>query len=129
MVERGNVALGNAEEFRVGQVLVLVMAGRAEVGRIDLQDETGAVDGLVFLCQRVGERFDIGVFVLVEAVGHEFCQYAGRGGVHERLDRTRNRTGCRQVPQVGFERSAVAIGHRPDAARYHRRIEPLRAGT
>ena len=87
MVERGNVALGNAEEFRVGEVLVLVMAGRAEVGRIDLQDEAGAVDGFVFLRQRVGQRFDIGIFVLVEAVGHEFCQHAGRGGVHERLDR------------------------------------------
>ena len=42
MVEGGDVALGDAEKFRLGEMLVLVVAGRAEVGRIDLQDEAGA---------------------------------------------------------------------------------------
>ena len=88
----------------VRQVLVLVVPGRAEIGRIDLQDKTGLVDRLVFLFQRIGQRFDIGVFVVVVAVRHEFGQHPGRCRIHERLDRFCGGAGGGEVWQIDLER-------------------------
>ena len=75
VVEGRDVALGDAQEFVIRQMLVLVVPSRAEIGRVDLQDKAGLVDRLVFVLQRVGQGFDIGVFVFVMAIRHEFGQH------------------------------------------------------
>ena len=62
------------------EVLILVVACRAEIGRIDLQDKACSGGWLRLPRQRFGQRFDIGVFVVVIPIGHEFGQYAGRSG-------------------------------------------------
>jgi hypothetical protein len=36
LVERCDIALGDTQELAVRQVLILVVPGRAEIGRIDL---------------------------------------------------------------------------------------------
>src|SRR5215467_8459617 len=46
-VERLDVACCNFPELVVGQVAVLVVAARAEVGAVDLQHEPGVDDGAV----------------------------------------------------------------------------------
>ena len=116
MVDGGDVALGDAQELLVGQLLILVVPRRAEIGRIDLQHETGARNRLVFLLQRVSQRFDIGVFVLVVGVGHEFGQDARRGGIHEGFAGVRGGARSGEVLQIRVERMAIAVSHRPDAA-------------
>ena len=61
-VERRDVALGDlVAEFVVGQVAILVVAARAEVGAVDLQHEAGFDDGAVFDLQHLGERVDVGL--------------------------------------------------------------------
>src|ERR1700752_2024539 len=47
LVERGYIALGNAQELALREVLILVVPGRAEIGRINLKDEPRARDRLV----------------------------------------------------------------------------------
>ncbi|MFL5268554.1 MAG: hypothetical protein ACJ8AH_18490 [Stellaceae bacterium] len=77
MVHRCDIALRYAQKLLVGQVLVLVVPGRAEIRGIDLEDETRFGDGLVLLFQCIGQCVDIGVFVLVVAVRHKFGQHTG----------------------------------------------------
>ena len=55
-IERGDVALGDLAELVVGEMPVLVVARRGEIGRVDLQDEAGLDDRPVFGLHRVGER-------------------------------------------------------------------------
>ena len=124
LVERCDVALRNAQELAVRQVLILVVPGRAEIGRIDLQNETGPGDRLIFLFQRIGQRLDIGVFVPVIAVRHKFCQHPGRGGVHEGLGRLCRGAGRGEILQVGFQRRPVRVGDRAGAARHRFAAEP-----
>ena len=117
------------QELGVGEVLVLVVPRRAEIGRVDLQDEPGLVDRLVFLLQRVGQRFDVSVLVVVIAVGDEFGQHPRRGGIHERLDRLFGSDRVLQVREVGLQRLTVFIVHRPGAIGHGRRREPRGAAA
>jgi hypothetical protein len=77
MVERCNIALGNPQKFLVGEVLILVVAGRAEIRCIDLQDKARLDDRLVFFLEGICQRLDIGVFIPVIAVRDEFGQHPG----------------------------------------------------
>ena len=129
MVEGGDVALGDAQEFVVGEVLVLIVPGRAEIGRVDLQDEAGLVDRLVFLLQRIGQGLDVGILVAVVAVGHEFGQHPRRGGVHERLVGLGRGAGLGEVGEIDRERAAVLVRDRAGAARHRRAAEPRGAAA
>ena len=83
-VERGDIALGDfAAEFVVGQVAVLVVAARAEIGAVDLQHEAGFDDGAVFDFQHFGERVDVGFFGRVMQVDDEARQDSRRRRGHE----------------------------------------------
>ena len=77
VVERRDVALCNAQEFVIRQVLVLVVPSRAEIRRIDLQDKSCLMDRLVFFLQRIGQRRDIGIFVLVVRSGTNLVSTPG----------------------------------------------------
>ena len=77
MIERGDIAPGNAQKSLVREVLILVVPGRAQIGRVDLQDETCLDDRLIFFLEGVGQGLDISVFVPVIAVGDEFGQHPG----------------------------------------------------
>ena len=129
VVDRGDVALGDPQEFRIRQVLILVVPRRAEIGRIDLQNKAGADNRLVFRLQRFGERFNIGVFVFVKGVGDKFRQHPRRRRVHKGFTGICRGTGGGEVLQIGVERAAVAIGNRAGAARHRRRGEPRDAAT
>ena len=72
--------LRNSVEVEVG---VLDVAAHAEVGAVDLQDEAGLGDGLVFVAHRVGDGVDVGLVVLVVVVAEEQRHHAGRGRAHE----------------------------------------------
>ena len=77
VIECGDVALGNAQKLLVREVLILVVAGGAEIGCVDLQDEAGSGDCLVFFLQGVGQCLDVGVFIPVIPIGDEFRQHPG----------------------------------------------------
>ena len=67
-VERRDVALGDlVAEFVVGQVAVLVVAARAEIGAVDLQHEARLDDGAVFGLHHLGQRVDVGLLGLDSA--------------------------------------------------------------
>ena len=105
------------------------MPRRAEVRRIDLHDKARLGDGLVFLLQRIGQRLDISVLVLIVAIGHEFGQHAGRRGVHKGFCWLGGGAGRGEVFQIGFERAPVAVGHRSGAARHGLPAEPRGAAA
>ena len=80
------LSLGDlAAEFVVGEMAVLIVARRAEVGRVDLQHEACLDDGAVLDLEHVGERRDVSVLGRVMQVDDEARQNAGRRRGHERL--------------------------------------------
>ena len=83
MIERLDVQLRALAEFRQAQIGVLDVPAHAEVGAIDLQDEAGLGDGLVFVTHRIGDGVDVGLEILVVVVAEEQRHHAGRGRAHE----------------------------------------------
>src|SRR5580693_8279194 len=105
-VERGDIALGDfCAEFVIAEMAVLVVARRAEVGRVDLQHEAGLDDGAVFDLEHIGERCDISLLGRVMQVDDEARQNARRRRGHEHLGRPRL---CRR----GFEMGKIAVERR-----------------
>ena len=89
VIERLDVELRALEEFGFGQILEGRVPRHGEIGTIDLQDKARRNDRLVFLAHRLGDGFDIGLVRRIILVGQEARDHAGRGGIEERIDRTR----------------------------------------
>ena len=71
MIERLNVELRALAEFRQTQVRILNMPTHGQVGAIDLQDETGPGDRLVFVPHGVSNRVDVAFKIFVVIVAEE----------------------------------------------------------
>ena len=71
MIERLDVQLRALAEFRQAQIGVLDVPAHGEVGAVDLQDEAGFGDGLVFVPHGLGDGVDIALEVLVVVVAEE----------------------------------------------------------
>ena len=117
-IERGDVALGDFfPEFVVGEMPVLIVARRAEVGGVDLQQKSRFDDGGVFMPHHVGQRGDIGVFVRIMQVDDEARQNSRRRRGHENFGRPRFRGGGFEVRDVAVERALIPVAQFADAAR------------
>ena len=104
MVERLDADFGGAAEFLERPVGEFQMPGHGEVRAIDLQQEAGVVDRLVFVGQRLAERHHIVVAGLIEGVGHEMGDDTRRGGIHEGAGRRCLVHRSAIVGEVGFQR-------------------------
>ena len=93
VVERLDVQRGALAEFVEVEVGVLDVPAHGEVGTVDLQDEAGLGDGLVFVAHRVGDGEEIGLVVLVVLVAEEQRDHAGRRRAHEAV-------GCGRRPRA-----------------------------
>ncbi len=103
-------------EFVVGEMAVLVVARRAEIGRVDLQHEAGLDDGAVFDLEHVGERRDVSLLGRVMQVDDEARQDARRRRGHEHLGRLCLRRRGFQMREIAVERGAVLVAQFADAA-------------
>ena len=81
LVDHRHVQLARLDEFRVGSIAIEHGAVHGEVGRVDLQDETGLVDRQVLFAHLAGESGEVGLVGIVVGIEH------GRG------DDTRRRRG------------------------------------
>src|ERR1700724_2608941 len=88
---------------------VLVVARRAEVGRVDLQHEASLDDSAIFDLEHVGERGDISLLGRVMQVDDEARQNARRRRGHENLGRLRLRGRGFEMRQIAVERGSVAV--------------------
>ena len=73
------------DELAVGEVAVHHGAVHGEIGRVDLQDQPGLVDRLVFVPHLARDGVEIGVVRGVVGVEHGRGDDAGRGRGHEPL--------------------------------------------
>ena len=64
---------------------VLDVPAHRQIGAVDLQDEAGIDDRLVFLPHRLGDRLEIGLVALVVAVVEEQRDQPRRGGAEKAL--------------------------------------------
>src|ERR1700722_18882778 len=71
MVERLDMQLGDLAKLGRAGASELNMAAHREVRAIDLQQEAGAMDGVVLDLHRVGERADIGLVRGVVRIAEE----------------------------------------------------------
>ena len=116
-VEHRDVAFGDlAAEFVVGEVPVLVVARRTEIGRIDLQHKAGFDDGAVFDFEHLGERGEVGVLARIMQIDDKARQDAGRRRGHEHVRRLRLRRRGFEMGDVAVERGAVLVAQLADAA-------------
>ena len=95
---------------------VLVVARRAEIGRVDLQHEAGFDDGAVFDLEHVGERGDVSLLGRIMQVDDEARQNARRRRGHEHLGGLRFRRRGFEMRQIAVERGAVHVAQVADAA-------------
>src|SRR4029077_5559775 len=70
LVEGGDVLLDDLDEFAVGFVLEQEHTFHRQIGRVDLQDEAGVDDGLVFVVHLAGDGAEIVLVGLVVGVEH-----------------------------------------------------------
>ena len=73
LVEGRDVLLDDLDEFAVGFVLEEEHPLHRQVGRVDLQDQAGVDDGLVFVAHLAGDRVEISLVSLVIRVEHRGC--------------------------------------------------------
>jgi hypothetical protein len=76
VVEHLDVPLDPAQIIGVAAVLEHHVAAKAEIGAVELEDQPGGDDRLIFRPHRLGERFEIGVLVGIEVVGLEQRDHA-----------------------------------------------------
>ena len=120
-----DVELRALEEFGLGEILKRGVPRHGKIGTVDLQDEAGRDDRLVFLAHRRGDRLDIGLVRGIIAVGQEGRDHAGRSGVEESFDRTGGRDRAPHIVEIALKAGAVAQGDRADAGHA---LEAPRAG-
>ena len=92
VVERFDIGLGDLHELSRAEVGEGQMAPHRQVRAIDLEHESGLVDGVVLLLHDVGQVGQIGLTARVVLVAQEMRDDAGRGGGHERLGAAAPRT-------------------------------------
>jgi hypothetical protein len=103
-------------ELVVGQVPILVVARRSEVGRVDLQHKAGLDDGAVFGAHQIGKRGDISVLSRIMQIDDEARQDTGRRRGHEYVVGPLLLGGGLEVRDVAVERRAVLVAQFADAA-------------
>ena len=84
-VDHGDMQLDRLDELRVRLVAVEHGAVHGEIGRVDLQDETGLIDRQIFVPHLAGDGREIGLVRRVVRVEHGRGDDSGRGRSHERL--------------------------------------------
>ncbi len=83
VIERGHVDGNDLAVIRERQIEIDHVAQHREIGAIELQDESGLDDRLVFAPHHVGERVNVFLIALVVAVLEIARDLAGRGRGHE----------------------------------------------
>src|SRR5207245_6054697 len=95
------------------EVLELIVPSRAQIGTIELEQETGAHDGGVFTLQHVGQRMDVRFVARVVAVHEEAGGLTRRHRGHEEDSIGAGFLGgSPEVVDVLLDRAEVAPGNR-----------------
>ena len=107
------------ERLVLGVRLVLEhhVAAESQIRRVELQDEPGRGDGLVFGSHRLGQRVEVRLVVAVVGVGLEQRDDAGGRGVHERVVGAVSADRGGEVGDVALTRPHVLHRYGADALR------------
>ena len=89
LVERRHVQLARLDELGIALVLERHGALHGEIGRVDLQDQAGLVDGEVLGPHLARQRHQVVLVAVVVGVHHGRGDDAGRGRGRERLGERR----------------------------------------
>jgi hypothetical protein len=92
-------------------------SAHGEVGTVDLQQDAGFGDGLVFLPHRVGDGVEIGLLARIVIVAEEQSHHAGRGRAHEFVRGRRLRDCGVEIVGIGLRRAGIAHADRRIAGR------------
>ncbi len=120
----GDHRLDEADEVGERAVAVGGVALEREVGTIELQQEAGGDDRLVFDLQRGAERIEIALERVIVLVLHDRRDDAGRRRGEKRLDMAalhRLQRGA-EVGAFGLDRRAVRVGDLADRLRQLRTV-------
>ena len=71
MIERLDMELRALAEFRHAEIGILNVPAHGEIGAIDLQNEAGFGDSLVFVLHRVGDGVNVALEILVIIVAEK----------------------------------------------------------
>lgn len=117
LVDRLRVPGRGGHELLVGSVAVHDVASHGQVRRVDLEQEAGGYDRLVFGLHRLADGVQVLVQARVVLVGLEQGDDPGRGCVHERAGHRLALGRAREPGEVGLQRFAVLIPDRAAADR------------
>ena len=96
---------------------VLDVPSHGEIGAVDLQDQAGLRDGLVFLSHRFGDRVEIGLLARIMAIVEEQRDDARRGSAEKSFLCVYSSKGGAQIGDISFRSRGVAHADRTVAAR------------
>src|SRR5271166_994171 len=116
MIERLDMEPGLFAEFTKAQLGILNVPAHGEVRTVDLQDQTGLGDGLVFLPHSLGDRVEIGLLARIMPVVEEQRDDTRRGGTEEGFLRVHSGERQGQISDVYLGRLGVAHADRTIAA-------------
>ena len=117
VVQRGDVDRDDLAE--IGQTLVEMdgVAQHREIGAIELQDEPGFDDRLIFPLHHVGKRMHVRLFARVVPVLEIARDLAGRRRGHEQFDGVRAAHRALGQVDVGLRGGPIPPAHRAGAGR------------
>ena len=117
VVQRLDVQPRRLAEILEAEIGMLDVPAHGEIGAIELQDQPGIDDRLVFRPHRLGDRFEIRLGAWIVIVAEEQRDEAGRSGAQKSLCRRVFLQRGFKIGDIGRDRAAIGNGDRPVAGR------------